>query len=319
MKGSALITRQDIVYAYRLILGREPESEAVVEAWLSGNLALGDLRAEFLGSEEFAIAHGPPAPFLGHGPRRVDTAVTEAQLAQMVGHVERTWEALGREDPHWSVVTEDRFRAGAIGDNEEAFYASGAASLARMEAAVARAHVRLDQAHRCLELGCGVGRVSVHLARRFSEVIACDISAPHIALARQAAAKPGAGEITFVKLTTLAEIDALPKFDVFFSVLTLQHNPPPVIAHLLRSILTRLAPGGIGYFQVPTYRADYQFVAEDYLANLAEGPVMEMHVLPQDALFAVIEDAGCRLLEIREDDGAGTPLMVSHAVLVAKR
>jgi hypothetical protein len=46
---------------------------------------------------------------------------------------------------------------------------------------------------------------------------------------------------------------------------------------------------------------------------------MEMHVLPQETLFALIEACGCQLLEIREDDRAGSASTVSNAVLVRKR
>lgn len=315
-----MITREDVIYAYRLILGREPENQAVVEAWVGGCPTLEALRQQFLTSEEFVNHRSAAAyPHLGYGPKRVDSQVTDEQLATMVRHVGRTWEQLGRVDPHWSVLTQESFRAASIGENEEIFYASGADSLSRMEAAAARCHVRLADHGRCLELGCGVGRVTHWLAKKFAHVTACDISGPHLAIARQATAERGDTNIDFVKLTTLAEIEALPSFDAFYSLITLQHNPPPVIAYILSAILRRLGPGGVGYFQVLTYAVNYEFIAEDYLANLGEETAMEMHVLPQDALFALIDAAGCRMLEIREDDAAGSALVVSNAVLVTKR
>jgi hypothetical protein len=37
-------------------------------------------------------------------------------------------------------------------------------------------------------------------------------------------------------------------FDFFYSVIVLQHNPPPVIVHMLKTVFAQLNPGGIGYF-----------------------------------------------------------------------
>ena len=44
-----------------------------------------------------------------------------------------------------------------------------------------------------------------------------------------------------------------------------------------------------------------------------------MHVLPQDALFGLIERSNCELLEIREDGWTGNAQTVSNSVLVRKR
>ena len=81
--------------------------------------------------------------------------------------------------------------------------------------------------------------------------------------------------------------------------------------------MTRLAVGGVAYFQVPTYCVGYEFSGRAYLGG--PSATMEMHVLPQESLFALIEEAGCQLLEIREDDATGSPIMVSNSVLVRKR
>jgi hypothetical protein len=80
----------------------------------------------------------------------------------------------------------------------------------------------------------------------------------------------------------------------------LQHNPPPVIAAVLARLLAHLAPGGVGYVQVPVWIPGYRFRVADYLAGLRTGP-MEMHALPQRDLLAIVQDAGCRVRELRED------------------
>jgi hypothetical protein len=89
-------------------------------------------------------------------------------------------------------------------------------------------------------------------------------------------------------------------WDLWFSRIVLQHNPPPVIAWLLRTAFDHLAPGGVAIFQVPTHCVGYRFDLRSYLAREGD-PAMEMHVLPQPAVFALAAEAGLRVLEVRED------------------
>jgi hypothetical protein len=49
---SAPVTRADVIAAYRLLLGRNPESEAAIGFHL-GKASISDLRAAFLRSNEF--------------------------------------------------------------------------------------------------------------------------------------------------------------------------------------------------------------------------------------------------------------------------
>ena len=63
--------------------------------------------------------------------------------------------------------------------------------------------------------------------------------------------------------------------------------------------------GGIAYFQVPTYRLGYSFDVQKYLATPLRLGVPDMHVIPQPELHTLIENSGCRILEMREDSAAG--------------
>ena len=40
----------------------------------------------------------------------VETEVDEAGLAALLAHTERTWTRLGDEEPHWSVISAERFK-----------------------------------------------------------------------------------------------------------------------------------------------------------------------------------------------------------------
>jgi hypothetical protein len=109
-------------------------------------------------------------------------------------------------------------------------------------------------------------------------------------------------------------------FDLWFSRIVLQHNPPPVIAMILRRALAWLAPGGLAVFQVPTYGVGYSFRANEYLRNIGQKSEIEMHILPQQAVLEVVQQAGCVLLELREDSyNTGHPaIWLSNLFVVRK-
>jgi len=295
-------TRDDVLGCYRYLLGREPESDAVVQRHLSRGLTASELRQSFLRSAEFrsrsAPPPAPPMP-LAPAPIEVESEATEDELAAMLARTGAYWARIGGEAPHWSVLTQDRFRPGRIAGNEAAFHATGEVDRALVRDLLARHGLEPAGLPRLMEFGCGVGRATLALARDFAGVTACDISPAHLALARRAAAARGVSNIAFAR-TSAARPMPGGHWNLWYSRLVLQHNPPPIIAWLLRVAFRRLAPGGIAIFQVPTHCVGYRFRIADYLAREGE-PGMEMHLLPQAAIFALAAEAGLRVLEVRED------------------
>lgn len=321
------LTASDITLAYRLFYDRDPETPQVVAGHLARHPHWRSFRAAILASKEFqdkfpasvtAQAARGSKPLNGP-PIRVDVEVAPAQLAEMLRLVEGNWEALGRSEPHWSVLTNSQFKADNIRNSEAAFYQSGKSSLELMTAAAARCGVDLAPLRSCVELGCGVGRVSIWLARQFASLTAVDISRPHLDLAEDAARQRGIANIGFVQIRSPQALGELPPFDALYSVIVLQHNPPPVMRSILDALLPKLNPGGIAYFQVPTYRFGYSFDAAAYLASAAIRGQMELHVLPQPALFSLFARHGCEVLEVREDNWTGSPHVISNSFLVRKR
>jgi 2-polyprenyl-3-methyl-5-hydroxy-6-metoxy-1,4-benzoquinol methylase len=316
-----MIDRNDVIAAYRLILGREPENEEVVTAYTKQATSLSELRAIFLHSTEFAATPLPNSVRyrpLEVPPMEVETECSADRLTAMMAHIEADWTQLGDTEPHWSVRAEDAFLATNIETTSGDFYESGKLPLARFRTAADRCGVALSALSRCCELGCGVGRTTIWLAETFPQVIAADMSLSHIEIAQSTVKARGRRNVEFSHLSTFGAIDALPSFDVFFSVIVLQHNPPPVIAYLLRTLLSKLRPGGVGYFQVPTYSAHYRFSVDEYLKHATNSGAIEMHVLPQPALFKAIADAGCQMLEMREDAWAGDLNTISNSILAIK-
>ena len=103
-------------------------------------------------------------------------------------------------------------------------------------------------------------------------------------------------------------------------MIVLQHNPPPIIRLIVGEFLRALKPGGVAFFQVPTYRAGYRFSLEAYLRNeAARHEMMEMHVLPQRVIFDVARQEGGQVLEVIEDGMTGMRSKeVSNTFLIRK-
>jgi SAM-dependent methyltransferase len=201
----------------------------------------------------------------------------------------------------------------------DAFYNSGHRDLLRLKRAAQRCGINLARYEDWFELGCGVGRLTIWLSQLFSgRITAADISVPHLDLARRALQGFGCQNVELVQLRDFADFDLLPDFDVFMSLIVLQHNPPPVTALLLRTVLGKLRQEGIAFFQVPTFLPGYRFTVDEYLNSPKSPRQMEMHFFPQRALFEIVEHSDCQILEIREDDLTGDSTMVSNSLLVQK-
>lgn len=246
----------------------------------------------------------------------VDASVSDEQLANMFDHVAGTWSSLGASEPYWSVISQDQFRTSERPSRDE-FYSLGESNRHELVATLQRNGFELTGDQVCLELGCGVGRATWLIAEEFATVHAVDVSAPHLALAREWCEQRNVTNVGFVQLVAIEDLTELPMVDVVYSMIVLQHNPPPVMAALLSSVLGCLNPGGVAVVQIPTYDHRYRFDADRYPASSGEG--IEMHVLPQHAVFSTVADADCRVLEVFEDSWTGlAPKTVSNTFVIQR-
>jgi SAM-dependent methyltransferase len=292
-----MISREAVDQAFALCLRRAVGEEAVY-AFFTGLPSLDAVYETLFASPEFRGRLVTNPEEKGFAPQDVEVQAAPDMLSRMMAHVEATWTRLGETEPHWSVITEPRFKAEHIAAHEGVYRDYGRQDDERFGFACARAGVDLGRFGTCFELGCGTGRMTEFLAKRFGRVIGADISRAHLAAARLALAEvPNA---VLLHVGRLDDLGRLPAYDFLYSRIVLQHNPPPVIAVILARLLTRLAPGGGAYIQVPVWIPDYRFRVSAYLAGLQTGP-MEMHALPQRDLLAIVREAGCVIRELRED------------------
>jgi 2-polyprenyl-3-methyl-5-hydroxy-6-metoxy-1,4-benzoquinol methylase len=313
------VTRDEVVWAYRMFLGRDPENETVIQLQMEAD-NLDHLRSAFLGSDEFRRKFSPGSGgpvvsrYLEIDSTDIDISCTDNELQAMFDRIGAAWKRFGETEPHWSVLTVDDFRQDKLAANIDAFYASGPADIGVHANFLKRAGLPTRFA-KAMDFGCGVGRLTLALAPHADQVVGIDISPPHLKLAEERRAQTGVANVTFESIASVDDLDRYGGFDFVLSRIVLQHNPPPVMAAIYRKLLAALAPGGVSIVQMPTHMRGQRFSTADYLANAQ--PDMEMNALPQKVIFEIIERSGCRPLEVREDGAAGEEGL-SHSFLVQR-
>ncbi len=296
-------------HAYRLFLDREPENDAVVAEKVATCPDIPALRQKFLLAHEFiknnrelvssSLDRQEP-------PMRIERLDDPADLAVIVDHIARVWEYHGQTEPHWSVLTSDRFHSSRIDDTSDEFFASGKTPAQILVKTLERNGLAPAAFRTCLEYGCGLGRITRWLADLFEHVYGYDISASLLAGAAEHLARQDVRNVSLRRVSRVEDIDNLDRVDLVYSIIVLQHNPPPIIRLIVRAFLRALNPGGVAYFQVPTYRQGYVFSPARYLNHEStRHDMMEMHVLPQSEIFEITAEEGCRVLEVLEDGLTG--------------
>lgn len=98
---------------------------------------------------------------------------------------------------------------------------------------------------RVLEIGCGIGTDTISFARAGATVVACDLSAESINIARRRAEVFGLSErITFVNTNAelMEEVPDDHAFDLVYSFGVVHHTPRPQL--VLKSARRRMSAGG---------------------------------------------------------------------------
>ena len=93
-----MVSTEDVKAAYRLILGRPPESGDVLLRHARQYRSIDELREAFFNSPEFQnipLRRTQPAGPLEWGKNVVETEASPAEMNEMIGRVEATWQHLG--------------------------------------------------------------------------------------------------------------------------------------------------------------------------------------------------------------------------------
>ena len=233
------------------------------------------------------------------------------------------WDRLAR-DPYYAVLNEDGFRlANSTYDALGRFTASGDDDVARTLDEVRRFIAADFHPRRALDFGCGVGRLTIPLARSCDEVTGVDISATMLDEARRNCETLGVRNVSLVTSAAFfspVSADDAP-FDFIHSYIVFQHIPPRAGLWMADALVRRLAPGGVGalHFTYARRASSLRRVVHrlrrivpgvNVLANLVQGrplgePLIPMNNYDIGALLALLHDHGCSHVHARLTDHGG--------------
>jgi 2-polyprenyl-3-methyl-5-hydroxy-6-metoxy-1,4-benzoquinol methylase len=314
------LSPEAVIWAYRLLLDRNPENQDVINDKIKKSPNFRELRRAFLLSSEFKQKNPDlrSDDFMGdEPPMKIEDVQSPQELAILFKHIQTVWQSLGETEPHWSVLTSDSFKQANLQSNKDAFYASGKRNIEQFFQTLKRNEIDYSGFKSCLEYGCGVGRLTCWLAERFQTVYGYDISQSHLKLAKEYFLEKGISNVTLQQVQQVQELEQMPKVDAIYTIIVLQHNPPPVIELTIRGFVKALNPGGVLFFQVPTYHQGYEFSLDKYMRSTKVQQI-EMHVLPQRRIFEIVQQENGQVVEMVRDNSTGN-FGISNTFLVQKR
>ena len=223
------------------------------------------------------------------------------------------WERLGDSDPYWAVLT-DPTKKGNEGKkwNSIEFFQTGETAIERVFSKLKEfdTAISFDVA---LDFGCGVGRLSRALAKKFENVIAVDVSSSMLKEARKA--NHHVGNINFVHNTS-ENLTVIPSnsIDFVYSNIVLQHMQRSTQITFIREFCRVLGSGGILVFQTPskynlkTWMGWLFMLLGNKIVNLAYKIKygMEMHIIAKQSVVKILCQEGMNIIRIERNDSSGS-------------
>ena len=227
---------------------------------------------------------------------------------------QKTWDKFGKIAPYYSVLVAEEFKPENLSaENLAAFFDSGSEHVCRL-LKIIRELCPEFAPKTTVDFGCGVGRVTLALAKISSRVLAVDVSQSMLEEARKNCAKQGASNVAFM---TTAEFLVSPNSSVDFvhSFIVLQHISPRTGYQLMEKLVSTLKEGGIGAIHV-TF-ADTRSRLRRLLSRIKAGvpgaaqlhnllrrrplnlPAMQMHSYRLDRVFRLLHENGCNKVILR--------------------
>lgn len=153
-------------------------------------------------------------------------------------------------DPMWAVLSQPSY-GGSREEAVQSFFATGEGEISGAFD-VARELGRPGRYGRALDFGCGLGRLSRALAKRFERCVGVDVSPRMLENARRLN-----GDVTNCEFVLNAQPDLRQfdddSFDVVYSSIVLQHLPAQdEVERFIAEFVRVAAPGGLVIFQIPS-------------------------------------------------------------------
>lgn len=170
---------------------------------------------------------------------------------------DQEWEHFGQSDPYWAVLTNEKYRGKTLPQQHfDAFFDSGETYVKNLWSKICH-HLDPDfTPKRALDFGCGVGRLTIPLARRCNAVVGVDISESMLAEAKTNCDRLEVRNCQFVQSDDqLSRVTG--KFDLINSSIVFQHIPSARGRKIFANMVDLLAPGGVGVVHLTYSRRQF--------------------------------------------------------------
>jgi SAM-dependent methyltransferase len=216
------------------------------------------------------------------------------------------WAKWGDMDPYFGVLSDPRYRRQALEVNLGSFFNSGEQHVEDLLQKADQVFMPVDR-ERALDFGCGVGRLTIPLAKRFREVVGVDISSSMLVEARRNAIEAGQSNIRFVKSDDNIS-EAKGKYQFVNSYIVFQHIPVARGMTIMSNLLEKVAENGLisihvcigqrgGLLSKFTDFLKKKISIVNIIINMcnrrpANEPIMQMNSYSIFAVVKMITDAG---------------------------
>lgn len=230
-------------------------------------------------------------------------------------HLQENWENYGSTNPLRAVHAS----RGDIEWDEAEFFKTGEDVVESVLATLAELGVDPPR-DRALDFGCGVGRLSLTLARRFDRVDGVDISRPMLDRAeafRNEFEDIDDASVQF-HLNTKLDLSLFEDrtFSFVLSLVTLQHMKPEFAGKYIAEFCRLADSGGVIAFQIPARRTTPMLRVRGRAGTLVrqlryslsrdKPAVMEMHGTSPKRVERVLQDNGMQVVAVVPNDYAET-------------
>lgn len=232
------------------------------------------------------------------------------------------WERLAR-DPYYAVINAERNRTEHLTpEARDALAGSGEADVAETVEDIRRWLAPDFLPNATIDFGCGVGRLTIPLARLSTRVTGIDISQTMLDEAARNCEAAGIENATFVTSADyFGAIQDRERVDFVHAYIVFQHIPPRAGLWLADQLVGRLRPGGIGalHFTYARRASNLRRVVNrlrrhvpgvNHVANLVQRrpvgePFIPMNEYDIGAVYRMLARHGSRDVHARLTDHGG--------------
>lgn len=228
---------------------------------------------------------------------------------------EKEWEKFGQTNPYYAVTTLDEFKEENLNKSaKEIFFQSGEDYTRRIWQVVETHFVSNFAPQNAIDFGCGVGRLTVALAKRCRKITGIDISESMLKEGRINAANFGLDNVDFKRDgNNLLKIQG--EFDFIHSFVVFQHINPEIGIEIFEKLVKMLKRNGIGIvhfayskgkttvaqkLRFQLYR-DFSWLhtVRNIVLRKGNEQFMPMYFYDLNKIFLILQDNDCHNCQVR--------------------